>query len=460
MSKFKVQVSKNQKKYSIVIQAESLKDAREKVHRDWYSVLNIEEYSAALEKRDKFYFTVDNKWKIKSWSITGDDIFKVYLKLRRDLNYKVLELYKNKEDDDTKKQELLKNIEDAYRIYEKNSSKKQDKTKGRVQQEEPREETIDDFYAKKELETTYKLIEFVIAKIETVLQSKNLWNIDEEKKHKIELVYQNIIQIKNSTNISKLKEIWELALLRIGQVELEIVEKEKNIYAKEFLKETNSLLKKIGSDKHFVEKDKDIKVQIEIRLKKLKNFVKTFKNHRKNEKKHALDKTSYDYLKTIALLNRYKNRYKNVQRYMLMHFWEYFIPSKKEEFSKLLLTRAVLRQNIIIMKAKKSWKIYSYTKLVKWYEKLFLFIQKVLAWFNYYLFAVVAIFSFIFLFIISWNYYFSSDLSSLNFNYNWVYGIILILLFIGLTRKIRWVWSLWIYSVLFFSIIFIWGVNF
>jgi len=458
--KFKVQVSKNQKKYSIVIQSQSLKEAREQVHRDWYSVLNIEEYNTTLENKDRFYFTVDKNWKIKSWSITGDDIFKVYLKLRKDLWYKVIELYKNKDDSDVKKEELLKNIEDAYRIYEKNLSKKEDKTKKRYQKEEPREETIDDFYVKKELETTHKLIDFVIAKIETVLQSKNLWNISEEKRAKIEQVYQNIIQIKNSTNISKLKEIWELALLRIGQLELEIVEKEKNIYAKEFLKETNSLLKKIGSDKHFIEKDKDIKAQIEIRLKKLRNFFKTLKNHRKNEKKHVVDKTSYDYLKTIALLNRYKHRNKQVRWYILQHFWEYFMPSKKEEFSKLLLTRAVLRQNIIIMKAKKSGKIYSYTKLVKWYEKLFDFIQGILKWINYYLFTVVAIFSFIFLFIISLNYFLSSDISILKFNYHGLYGIILILLFIGLSKKIHWFWSLWICSTLFFMFSFLGSVNF
>jgi hypothetical protein len=47
----------------------------------------------------------------------------------------------------------------------------------------------------------------VIAKIETVLNSKNLGKIDEERRRKIEQVYQNIIQIKSSTNISKLKEI-------------------------------------------------------------------------------------------------------------------------------------------------------------------------------------------------------------------------------------------------------------
>jgi len=39
---------------------------------------------------------------------------------------------------------------------------------------------------------------------------------------------------------------------------LSIVEKYKDKDSKKLLKETNSLLKKIGSKEHFVEKDKDI----------------------------------------------------------------------------------------------------------------------------------------------------------------------------------------------------------
>jgi len=132
------------------------------------------------------------------------------------------------------------------------------------------------------------------------------------------------------------------------------VEKEKNIYAKEFLKETNKLLKKIGSDKHFIEKDKDIKAQIQMYLEKARRWIKARKTHIKNAKKHTIDKSSYDYLKTVTLLNRYKERNKKLQINLLKNFWYFFTPSKKEELSKILMERTVLRQNIIIMKAKKS----------------------------------------------------------------------------------------------------------
>jgi len=82
-------------------------------------------------------------------------------------------LYKDKEESEQKKQDLIKNLDDAYNIYLKNQSKNQKKA-AKVEKEEKKEETIDDFYMKKELETTYKLIEFVIEKIKYVLDSKNL----------------------------------------------------------------------------------------------------------------------------------------------------------------------------------------------------------------------------------------------------------------------------------------------
>jgi len=132
------------------------------------------------------------------------------------------------------------------------------------------------------------------------------------------------------------------------------VEKEKNIYAKQFLKETNKLLKKIGSDKHFIEKDKDIKAKIKLYIERAHEMYHNFKRARKQSKKQNTDKTSYDYLKTVALLNRYKEKYRQVQVEILKNFWHFFISDKKEQFEKLLLTKAVLRQNIIIMKAKRS----------------------------------------------------------------------------------------------------------
>jgi hypothetical protein len=96
----------------------------------------------------------------------------VYLKLKKELGYTIIALYKNKEDSEEKKQNLIKNLDDAYNIYLKNQSKKQKKS-AKIAKDEKKEETIDDFYMKKELETTYKLVEFVIDKIKYVLDSKN-----------------------------------------------------------------------------------------------------------------------------------------------------------------------------------------------------------------------------------------------------------------------------------------------
>jgi hypothetical protein len=272
-------------------------------------------------------------------------------------------------------------------------------------------------------------------------------------------VYQNIIQIKSSTNISKLKEIWELALLRIGQIELEVLEKEKNIYAKEYLKETNKLLKKIGSDKHFIEKDKDIRAIIDKFLKKGKTSLKKWKENRKKNKKIEVDKTSYDYLKSAALLNRYKQRYKELRKEIIKKSYYPFISSKKEEFTRMMLTRWVLRQNIIIMKAKKSWKVYSYTKLVKWYERAFEILHNLLEGLNSYLFAVVAIFSFLFVFFLNFNYFLTTS-SEASFNYYGLYGILYLIAFSWLSHFIRGFTSLWISGfVLVFSIIFF-GINY
>jgi hypothetical protein len=120
----------------------------------------------------------------------------------------------------------------------------------------------------------------------------------------------------------------------------------------------------------------------------------------------------------------------------------------------------VLRQNIIIMKAKRSWKIYSYTKIVKWYEKLFEILRKSFIWLNRYLFAVVSVFSSIFIFFIVFKYYFVSNSSGLSFNYYGIYYIILMTLFILMTKIIKWFWSLsFVFITLFWIIIFAW-VNF
>jgi len=74
---------------------------------------------------------------------------------------------------------------------------------------------MQNFYLKKELDETYKLIDFILVKLDNILNDKEILNLEIEQKSKIKDIYNSIIKIKESTNISKLKEIGELALLKI-----------------------------------------------------------------------------------------------------------------------------------------------------------------------------------------------------------------------------------------------------
>jgi hypothetical protein len=68
---------------------------------------------------------------------------------------------------------------------------------------------------KKKLDETYILINSAIGKFDNIFNNKKLFNITDETLLKLETVYEKLIHIKSSTNIVKLKEIGELALIKI-----------------------------------------------------------------------------------------------------------------------------------------------------------------------------------------------------------------------------------------------------
>jgi len=60
---------------------------------------------------------------------------------------------------------------------------------------------------KKELDETYKLIEFVLKKMRGVIENSQFYDINPLQKEKLKEIYNSIVKIKKSTNISKLKQI-------------------------------------------------------------------------------------------------------------------------------------------------------------------------------------------------------------------------------------------------------------
>jgi len=58
MPKFKIVASKSNKKYSLILSAESESDAREKIHKEGYSILSIQIADEQEIQGKKFIFEI------------------------------------------------------------------------------------------------------------------------------------------------------------------------------------------------------------------------------------------------------------------------------------------------------------------------------------------------------------------------------------------------------------------
>ena len=90
MQKFKIAVSKDQKKYTLVLDAQNESVARDKVHKWGYSILSVSTISDWDITGQKYYFEATLNGEQKKWKVVGEDIFKIYVKLRKDLGYKII----------------------------------------------------------------------------------------------------------------------------------------------------------------------------------------------------------------------------------------------------------------------------------------------------------------------------------------------------------------------------------
>ena len=133
MQKYKVSVSKNQKRYALVISAENDIQAKERVHKEWYSVLSIEKIDDEALWGSQFIFVVETEGNIKNGKVVGEDIFKIFVKLKKELWYNVLSLYHSSKEwiSDEEKHDIIQELEEQYHFYfekeNKKTTKKRDK---------------------------------------------------------------------------------------------------------------------------------------------------------------------------------------------------------------------------------------------------------------------------------------------------------------------------------------------
>jgi len=389
MQKYKIVASKSQKKYTIILSADSESEAKEKLHKDNYSILSISVLNDKDIQGQKFIFQVEKQGEIKNGIIIWKDIFKVYVKLTEELEYNVISLYPEGDEAHTNAEKKQSIIDQLKRWYELQKKKIKIKESKKIWEES--------FYLKKQLDNTYALIDLVVQKFDTIFNNRQKLNIDDENFLKLEKIYEKLIHIKWSTNLVKLKEIWELALEKLAQVELESVEKSKSDESRNLLKNTNELLKKIGSNKQFIEHDKDIKKRFLEFILLIKQAISLEKIKQKKKERDLLDTTSYSFLKTVLLLEKYKEKLKQNNKEIQKNLILFINPFSHSEWrEKILLKRKVVKQNISILKAKKTGSISSYTGVKKWYHKVIesIFLQVSFLWKM--LFFTICVYSFFF----------------------------------------------------------------
>ncbi len=453
MTKFKVEASREQKKYTFVFNAENEVLAKEKIHKEWYSILSVSEIDDEYIKWNKFVFEWVKEDEIKRWKVVWDDIFKVYLKLVDTLWYKINYIYPENDTDINleEKNQILNQLKEQYETHQKWKSilSKDVKLK---------EKKLEHFYMKKKLEDTYKLVSYVLEKMNNIIEWKVDIHITEEQREKLKTIYWEIVKLKKTTNLSKLKEIWEKALLKIWELELRYLEESKNKSTRLLLKDTNKLLKDIWSRESFVEKSKDIKYLTSFYLWKIGELFLRLKF--KKEKNDRIDKESFAYLKTSILLDKYKKRLNENTINIIKNIHNFIFPvskEKKDKIESILIKRIVIKQNIFILKKKISWSDFSYTKIKDSIKRLNEKINDFMVSMRKVSFRIVLFYSVIFVLYINFSYYFK-DLNPINFK--WIYYFILLLLLYIITSISRSIFLFFFYFVFLFFIIIFWLVNF
>ncbi|MFZ4461640.1 MAG: hypothetical protein ACOYN2_03800 [Patescibacteria group bacterium] len=105
MKYFQVVAAKNNERVELVVKYESEIEARESLHGQGYSIIEIKEtnVAAGAQTGSTFFFDVRISGQKKSGQISSDDIFRAYKKLVDDLGYEVLAIYTTKDASDEEK---------------------------------------------------------------------------------------------------------------------------------------------------------------------------------------------------------------------------------------------------------------------------------------------------------------------------------------------------------------------
>lgn len=384
MQSFQAICAKNNQKVELIVQYNSLEEARKALHDQGYSIVEIKQIEENKDQWKVFYFDVILDGKKKSGQIQSSDIFKAYIKLI-DLNYQIVSIYEDINATEEEKQFTTSKIHSGYLLYIAQNKNKEIKKEEKVEQTtqvQAAYSDISDTFVGKEIQKYYLLIDKIIQKIEGIINNFGQY-LEPERKVRLQNFITIFKQLKNTTNIDKLRIISENALIKIGEIELELLQSNKDIEKQNFLNETNELLKNFWSWTKIRNPETDTLLKFRRIIRELYEDFFVKKTEKIEEKK--INTNSFIYYKNLRELSLYKEKLVKVQKDLFIAT----ILFQKEKIIRFSIRKKLIIQNIqLIEKRIKNIK-FSYTNIVKWieyYRDIIIFLFKMIG--NYLLYSV------------------------------------------------------------------------
>lgn len=382
---FRVIAAKNNQKVELTAKFDSELSARESLHHDGYSIIEIRETAAPAEVvGNVFYFEIELQGQKKSGQIRSDDIFKAYKKLVDDLGYRLISIAATADASDEEKAYTTAKARESYDEFKRRNAPAS-APQPTVSKNEKTESTEQEGVFAREVRKYQTIISIVYNKLELFINTHSE-NLGEDRVAKIKELLPVLRQMRQASNIDKLRIVGEASLMKIGELEMELLAKNKKLERSQFLKETNSLLKDLGSSKR-------VGNDLDIVKKKLGEFFQEMKNTAAPEEKTVekkIDTSSFAFLKNLRELSLYQERLKAIRKEILKSF---FGDAKKKK--RLVLKKRLIEQNISIIESRISKRKFSYTKLVKgikYYEEVFAYLVRSLSDAILYSFAATIMF--------------------------------------------------------------------
>jgi len=363
---FQATCSKWNKKLTLNLSANDIDAARHILHGQWYSIIEIHENSATVNNDDGnfFYFDARVNGILQSGKIKSTDIFKSYRKLTEDLKYDVIYIYTNEWMPEESKKLITAKVKDGYRLYRESMGadlEAEEDMKSRTQDQQEMQEIS--WEVLKQLAKYVTVIDSSIEKIQNLFL-KYHQTITSEQRALLESLENTLVQTKWTKNLWKMSTTVENGLRTIGEVELALLKIGMTEEKKQFLEETNALLKQVGS-KNRIESQADKENSLEFKLNNLFNRPKKVDVPVvSQEKKEKKDTNSFIYFKNKRELDIYKKKLNSIE----VELFKALFSFQFLQFKKLLLKRKLVSQNIEIIDNRINNRIISYTRMIHGFE--------------------------------------------------------------------------------------------